>query len=104
MASPLIGIAPSFQPATRNGGALRLWRNYPGLFAQEGALPVLLPLLETRRAAFRDVFVDVSLANQLADARDHRASVLCERRDWEKEENEGGAHTAHDGGPPAVKS
>jgi len=51
VAAPLIGIAPSFQPADRNGGAIRLWRNYPGLFTQEGAMPVLLPLLETREEA-----------------------------------------------------
>ena len=51
MASPLIGIAPSFQSAPRNGGSIRIWRNYPGLVAQEGALPVLLPLLETREEA-----------------------------------------------------
>lgn len=51
MAAPLIGIAPSFVPTSRNGGSIRIWRNYPGLFAQEGALPVLLPLLETREEA-----------------------------------------------------
>lgn len=51
MGSPLIGIAPSYSPATRNGGSIRLWRNYPGLLSQEGALPVLLPLLETREEA-----------------------------------------------------
>jgi putative glutamine amidotransferase len=51
VAAPLIGIAPSYEPGPRNGGLLRLWRNYPGLLTQEGALPVLLPLLETREQA-----------------------------------------------------
>ena len=51
MAAPLIGIAPGFETATRNGGLIRLWRNYPGLLAQEGAMPVLLPILESREEA-----------------------------------------------------
>lgn len=51
MAAPLIGIAPSFKPGPRNGGSIRVWRNYPGLLAQEGAIAVLLPLLETREDA-----------------------------------------------------
>ena len=51
MASPLIGIAPSFKSGARNGGSIRIWRNYPGLLAQEGAIAVILPLLETREEA-----------------------------------------------------
>lgn len=51
MAAPLIGIAPSFASKTRNGGSIRIWRNYPGLLAQEGAIAVILPMLETREEA-----------------------------------------------------
>jgi putative glutamine amidotransferase len=51
VAAPLIGIAPSFERAARNGGSIRLWRNYPGLVTQAGAMPLLLPLLETREEA-----------------------------------------------------
>jgi len=57
VAAPLIGIAPSFASSSRdgaplkNGGSIRLWRNYPGLIAQSGALPVILPILETREEA-----------------------------------------------------
>ena len=51
MAAPLIGIAPSFNAATRNGGSIRIWRNYPGLLVQEGAIAVILPLLESREQA-----------------------------------------------------
>lgn len=51
MASPLIGIAPSFDPGPRNGGSIRVWRNYSGLLTQEGAIPVILPVLESREQA-----------------------------------------------------
>jgi putative glutamine amidotransferase len=51
MGSPLIGIGASFEPNRRNGGTIRLWRNYPGLVAASGALPVLLPMIETREEA-----------------------------------------------------
>jgi putative glutamine amidotransferase len=57
VAAPLIGIAPSFATSSadgtphRNGGSLRIWRNYPGLIAQAGAIPVILPLVDTREEA-----------------------------------------------------
>lgn len=51
MAAPLIGIAASFERHARNDGVVRLWRNYPGLFAAAGSLPVLLPPVETREEA-----------------------------------------------------
>jgi putative glutamine amidotransferase len=51
VAGPLIGIAPSFEPGPRNGGSIRIWRNYPGLLAQEGAIAVILPVLESREEA-----------------------------------------------------
>jgi putative glutamine amidotransferase len=53
MSAPLIGIAASFERNERNRGTIRLWRNYPGLFAAAGALPVLLPPIETREEARR---------------------------------------------------
>jgi len=51
MAGPLIGIAASFEHHERNDGTVRLWRNYPGFLAAAGALPVLLPPIETREEA-----------------------------------------------------
>jgi len=51
MAAPLIGIAASFERHERNDGTIRLWRNYPRFLAAAGALPVLLPPIETREEA-----------------------------------------------------
>ncbi|HEU4725652.1 MAG TPA: gamma-glutamyl-gamma-aminobutyrate hydrolase family protein, partial [Candidatus Eisenbacteria bacterium] len=51
MAAPLIGIAPSFKAEPKHGGSIRIWRNYPGLLTQEGAIAVILPMIESREEA-----------------------------------------------------